>query len=107
MAAANLEGFRLNLDTRRVQLVESDVATFDIPNDVNTIYLFNPFSPTVLEAMLNNLNASISRYPRAVRLLYLYYVGRAVLMRFGFQEEKRIGEVSLYTLKPAPTATPL
>lgn len=55
-----------------VELINADAMEFDVPDDVNAIFLFNPFSLTVLEVVLLRIRASLERAPREITILYLH-----------------------------------
>lgn len=80
LARRNVEIFRRRNRTRAIfEIVESDVATYEIEDDQNVFYLFNPFDGTVLSALLDHIGASRRRRPRPVWLLYAFPTRRRVI----------------------------
>jgi len=75
-ARRNVERARRRLRCRDVEIVVQDAATYEPPDDVNVVFLFNPFGPPVLDAVMERLRASLEAHPRRMRILYLYVVGR-------------------------------
>jgi hypothetical protein len=60
-----------------------DAATANV--DEGTIYfLYNPFGPETLRAVLENIRLSVSENPRNVRLVYYNPVYESVLTEFGW-----------------------
>ena len=55
-----------------VELVVADAAQFVVPDDVTVAYLFNPFVGKVMEAVQEQLKASLERRPRPLRVLYAH-----------------------------------
>ncbi len=55
-----------------VELVVADAAQYRVPDDVTVAYLFNPFVGKVMEAVQEELSASLQRRPRPLRLLYAH-----------------------------------
>jgi hypothetical protein len=80
----------------RTSIELSDATDFDVPEDVNTIYMFNPFPQPAIEAVLVKLKHSLEARPRALRLIYLNPVGDAVLRANGFRIVRESGRVRLY-----------
>ncbi len=54
-----------------VEVVERDVADYRF-RDETIVYLFNPFGPGTLTAVLKNLRASLYEQPRRVRIAYYH-----------------------------------
>ncbi len=52
-----------------VEIVVSDAARFQVPDDLTIAYFFEPFRGETLETVLGNLTASIDRRPRRVHLI--------------------------------------
>ena len=56
----------------RVNLICADAATFTDFDRFSHLYLFNPFPPVVLTAVMQHLRASLIRRPRPFTLIYKY-----------------------------------
>ncbi|WP_240606233.1 SAM-dependent methyltransferase [Euzebya rosea] len=54
----------------QIELVTADLRTHPVPDDVTFVYLFNPFGPDILSAVLDSLRESILRTPREVTIIY-------------------------------------
>lgn len=52
-----------------VHVTQANAAHYAVPDDVTTVFLFNPFRGSILEAFLNQLAASLLRRPRRLRLV--------------------------------------
>jgi SAM-dependent methyltransferase len=70
IARRNVERHRRWLRCKDVELVTGDVLDWEIPDDLNLVYLYAPFPDHVLERFVERLLASIDRCPRDVRLIY-------------------------------------
>lgn len=55
-----------------VEVVVTDAAAWDVPDDVTVAYLFNPFVGTVMQAVQQKIRASLVRRPRPLRVLYAH-----------------------------------
>lgn len=60
-----LSGFRVNF-------VNENACSFEIPDDVTVLYFFNPFSKDVLNEVINKLKKSKKRNAREVKLIFYY-----------------------------------
>jgi len=54
-----------------VELVNKDVLDYSIPDDVTVAYLYKPFSGPVFQHVIDELERSIERRPREIRIVYL------------------------------------
>ncbi len=70
-ALKNLTDFR-GAHKDRISFVNCPAETYILPDTVNYIYFFNPFSTTIFRSVLSNIEASLARHPREVTLI-LYY----------------------------------
>ena len=57
---------------RDIESVHADAAAFEFPDEKLVIYMFNPFGPEVMRAMLANLERSLERSPRHVVVVMLW-----------------------------------
>ncbi len=71
-ARENLRRAKRRLRCPRVQIVTADAACYEVPPEVNAVFLFNPFTGPVLQAVIQRLHHSWQRRPRVLRLVYLY-----------------------------------
>ncbi len=80
IARRNVEIFRRRTGvTIPIEIVEADVAEYDICDDQNVFYLFNPFDDVVMELLLDRIDQSRTRAPRIVWLVYLYPTRRHII----------------------------
>ena len=81
----------------RVELVNSDIRDFKVPDDVTVVYAFNPFRGSIWEASMNALVESYDRAPRRIRLIYAKPLEHEVLSRMGrFKVESELGGTTIY-----------
>lgn len=84
------------------EVVTIDAAEYDIKDDENVFYLFNPFDDVVMNKFLRNLDASLARMPRPIWVIYQNPVNQDVFERHGaFRLVRRFGQrgntVAIYT----------
>ena len=53
-----------------IEIIESDVCDYEIKDDENIFYLFDPFDDVVLSRVLKNLDLSIEKKKRKIWLIY-------------------------------------
>lgn len=71
-ARDNLSRMKRAVRCREIELVNQDAMVFEVPDDVNVIFLFNPFSLPVLEVVIVRIKSSLKRAPRNITILYLH-----------------------------------
>ena len=65
----NIDRARRWLRCTRVDLVTADAAAYRVPDDVTIVYFASPFSGNTLDAVLDNVKASLTRAPRRIRVV--------------------------------------
>jgi SAM-dependent methyltransferase len=70
VAQANIAKNRKRLRCPDVQLVNQDVLSFPIPDDMTFAYFFNPFTGDVFKSVIDSIGASLRRNPRRITLVY-------------------------------------
>jgi hypothetical protein len=94
IAQANLERNRHRLRAAEVELVNTDIGSFDIPDDVSIVFLYNPFTGEILRNFIDRLLDSVNRFPRRVRVLYVNPEDEASLLaddQVAFCGKRRVG----------------
>lgn len=70
IAAANIARYDGPQACRDVTSICGDAGGCELPSDPLVLFLFNPFEPNVLHAVLANLRQSLIQNPRPVLMLY-------------------------------------
>jgi SAM-dependent methyltransferase len=79
---------------KEVEIVICDATRFELPDDITIAYLFDPFRGEILNAVLQNIIASLDRRPRTLRMIYVHPVDGARVLatgRFALLKEQRGG----------------
>ncbi len=71
-ARENVRRAKRRLRCPLVEIVTADAAQYEVPPEVNSVFLFNPFTGPVLQAALDRLYRSWCRRPRTLKLVYLF-----------------------------------
>jgi SAM-dependent methyltransferase len=66
-----------------VQIVISDVADYQVPDDLTIGYFFHSFKNETLDALLEGIIESIDRHPRLVRLIYVFPLNGSQVLATG------------------------
>jgi SAM-dependent methyltransferase len=88
--------------TARIDVIESDVALFNIQPEQCIFYAYNPFDGTVMERLVANLRDSLKQFPRRVWLLYSTPIHATVIEKselFSSAKEFEIGGVEFKVYK--------
>jgi len=116
VAKGNVERSLPTLRCKNIELVNSDVLDYEIPDDVTVVYFFNPFEGDVFRRVIDKLVASLRRRPRSMRIIYTNPVEEETLLRAGARLLKtsnglrptkawsRESSVRMYSLAPPAAA---
>lgn len=69
IARQNIDRARRWLRCTRLDIVTADAAAYPIPDDVTIVYFASPFRGSTLDAVLDNVKASLMRAPRPLRVV--------------------------------------
>ena len=60
------------------QVIHADAAEYMIPQDVSTMFLFNPFGAVVMARVVSNIEESLRNHPRKLYIIYRHPLHRAM-----------------------------
>jgi SAM-dependent methyltransferase len=69
IACRNLQRARKRLMCQHIEIVRSDAAEYQVPDDATVVYFANPFGVETLGAVLDNIQASLTRAPRSLSVI--------------------------------------
>lgn len=61
-----------NAFANRVEFVCTDAKEYDLPDEVDSVFFFNPFSVELLASVMKKIEDSFYNCPRAIRLFFYY-----------------------------------
>lgn len=67
-----VENLRNAVSSKRVMFEKEDARLYDVPEETDRIYFFNPFSVEILQKVFRRIQASYYTAPRKI-LLFFYY----------------------------------
>ena len=68
------------------KVINNDAFYFEIPANVSTIFLFNPFDEVIMSGVMVNILKSQRITPRVIRVLYANPVHKDLFIEEGFKE---------------------
>jgi SAM-dependent methyltransferase len=102
-ATANMSRFyhRLNKQKPDWVVVNSDARTFNIPDDANLFYFFNPFDASVLANVIDRIISSVRHAPRTCTIIYANPLHEVVLRVRGLKKmHVQSADFAIYCLEP-------
>jgi SAM-dependent methyltransferase len=69
LARRNIERARARLACQNIDVVTADAAAFDLPDAATIVFFASPFAGAVLDAVLDHIEASLTRAPRRLRVV--------------------------------------
>ena len=85
-AIANLNNIKEKLSSIQYEVITTDAMNFDIPSDVDCIFLFNPFDVVIMTAVVYNIMESVREHPREIVVAYANPLYEDVFLEEGFIE---------------------
>ena len=67
-------------------LKNDDAFYFEIPEDVDCIFLFNPFDELIMSGFVTNLKTSLQINPRKITIIYFNPLQKHLLVEAGFSQ---------------------
>lgn len=69
-ALINLKKTKEQIPAIQYAVITKDAINFEIPSDVDCIFLFNPFDVVIMGAVVYNIMESIEQFPREIIIIY-------------------------------------
>lgn len=83
-----------------IEVIEGDATDYEIEDEQNVFFFFNPFDDVILEAVVKNMERSLQRKPREIAIVYYNPVHSHVLDHHFLPKDRYIvggEEYVLYT----------
>ena len=68
------------------KIINNDAYTYSIPNDVDCIFLFNPFDDYLMKGVVRNILQSLAAHPRTIKIIYANPLNKSRFIDAGFEE---------------------
>lgn len=85
-AETNLRHVKEKFPSLHYNVITKDAINFEIPFDVDCIFLFNPFDVVVMTAVVSNIMESAAKYPREIIVAYANPLYEDIFLEEGFSE---------------------
>ncbi len=85
-ATTNLKTTKEKLPSIDYTVITKDATNFEIPFDVDCIFLFNPFDVVIMTAVVSNIMESAKEHPREIIVAYANPLYEDVFLEEGFIE---------------------
>ena len=68
------------------KIYNNDAFYFDIDDDVDCIFMFNPFDETIMSGVMENIETSLENNPRVMTIIYINPLEKHILIEWGYEE---------------------
>jgi SAM-dependent methyltransferase len=85
-AKENLAITKQKFPALEYKVINNDAFYFEIPDDLDCIFLFNPFDEIIMSAVVNNIFSSLQNTPRKIRIIYVNPLHKDLFLKAGYKE---------------------
>jgi SAM-dependent methyltransferase len=85
-AEKNLAATKQAFSNLQYKVINNDAFYFEIPDDVDCIFMFNPFDDVIMNGVAENILESFEINPRIITLIYVNPIYKEELLEVGFKE---------------------
>ncbi len=85
-AKKNLTITKQKIPALDFKVINNDAFYFEIPDDVDCIFFFNPFDEIIMSAVVNNIFTSLQNNPRNIKIIYVNPLHKEQFINAGFKE---------------------
>lgn len=86
IAKENLTATKQNITGFQFNVINNDAFYYDIPDDVDCIFFFNPFDEIIMSAVVNNIFESLQNNPRRLYIIYVNPLHKELFLKAGYTE---------------------
>jgi 16S rRNA G966 N2-methylase RsmD len=85
-AKKNLERTSEKIPSLEYKVINNDAFYFDIPDDADCIFLFNPFDEIIMSGVVNNIEKSLQENPRPITIIYLNSLHKELFLKKNYKQ---------------------
>ena len=85
-AKTNAEKIKQQYPEAKIDLFNYDAFWFDIDDDVECIFMFNPFDDVIMSGVLENIETSLENNPREITVIYINPLQKHLFIENGYKE---------------------
>lgn len=86
LSKINLQHTATLFPNLRYNIINNDAFYFEIPVDVDGIFLFNPFDEVIMSAVLENIEESLDLNPRKMTIIYANPMEKHLFAEYNYKE---------------------
>lgn len=86
IAKENIAFSQLLFPYTEFKINNNDAFYFDIDDDVDCIFMFNPFDDTIMSGVMENIETSLENNPRVMTIIYINPLEKHILQEWGYEE---------------------
>lgn len=85
-AKENLQATATKYPGLQYNIYNNDAFYFEIEDDVDCIFMFNPFDDVIMSAVIENIDISLKRKPRKLTVIYINPLQKTLFADAGYKE---------------------
>ena len=85
-AKLNLAKTKLLYPILEYKVFNNDAFYFEIPDDADCIFMFNPFDEIIMSGVLENIEISLEKVPRKMTIIYANPLQKHLFLESGYQQ---------------------
>lgn len=85
-AKENLILIKQSIPSLQYSIINNDAFYFEIPDDVDCIFFFNPFDEIIMSNVVKNIASSLKDHPRKLSIIYVNPLYKDLFIKAGFTE---------------------
>ncbi len=86
VAERNLTITKQQFSQLQYKVINNDAFYYEIPEDVDCIFFFNPFDEIIMSAVVNNIFESLDANPRKLKIIYVNPLHKEQFIKAGYKE---------------------
>ena len=86
VAKENIDLTKEKYPSANIEIFNNDAFYFDIDDDVDCIFMFNPFDEIIMGGVMENIQISLENNPRKMTIIYVNPLQKQVLLEYGYKE---------------------
>ena|SRR6218665_1311215 len=107
-AEINLQKTKEKISSFNFNVFHNDAFYFEIPDDADIIFLFNPFDEVIMSGVVENIEMSLERNPRPMNIIYANPMEKHLFVEAGYVQTYHIQKLkyleAVILKKPAKPA---
>ena len=85
-AKKNLSTTKKTYSDFQFKVYNNDAFYFDIDDDVDCIFMFNPFDETIMSGLMENIEISLENNPRKITIIYVNPLEKHLLLEYDYNQ---------------------